>query len=351
MIRLTWRQLRAQAAVAGIGLAVVALVVGLTGPGLAHLYDTTVANCATHGDCPAATAGLLGTDKFLQSALSLLVLVVPVLLGMFWGAPLVARELESGTFRMAWTQSVSRTRWLAVKVGLVGLAALAVTGLLSLMVTWWFSPIDQVQGNRLSSLFVFNARDVIPLGYTAFAFALGVAAGAILRRTLPAMATTLVGFVVAWVAMGTGVRQSLISPLKRSFALNPNTTGYGFSGSFLSSGVATLRPEAPRIPGAWVYSTQIVNDKTGSLLTSRVVKADCPRLVNTAGSHTGSGPGALQQALHACVTNVATTYHEVTTYQPSSRFWAFQSYELAIFAGLTLALIGLGTWWVRHRVN
>lgn len=208
-----------------------------------------------------------------------------------------------------------------------------------------------MQGNRLSSLVVFNARDLVPLGYTAFAFALGVTAGAILRRTLPAMATTLVGFVVAWVAMGTGIRQSLASPLQRSFALSPSTTGYGFSGSFLSRGAATLQPDAPRIHGAWVLSTRIVSDKTGSLLTSGTVKADCPNLAATAGPRAGSGPGALQQALHTCVANVATTYHGVVTYQPGSRFWAFQSYELAIFAGLALALIGLGAWWVRHRLT
>ena len=59
----------------------------------------------------------------LQVALITLVLVVPALIGMFWGAPLIAHELETGTFRLAWTQSVSRRRWLLVKMGLVGLAA------------------------------------------------------------------------------------------------------------------------------------------------------------------------------------------------------------------------------------
>jgi hypothetical protein len=92
-----------------------------------------------------------------------------------------------------------------------------------------------------------------------------------------------------------------------------------------------LRPDAPRLPGAWVYSTQVVNDKTGSLLTSGVVKADCPSLVSAAGSHGGSGPNAVQHALHTCVTKVATMYHGVGTYQPASRCWAFKSYELAIF--------------------
>jgi hypothetical protein len=55
----------------------------------------------------------------------------------------VARELETGTYRLAWTQSVTRTRWLAVKLGVVGLTSVAVAGLLSLMVTWWSSPIDR----------------------------------------------------------------------------------------------------------------------------------------------------------------------------------------------------------------
>ena len=74
-------------------------------------------------------AGFLSHDKFLRDLLGPLMLAVPALLGIFWGAPLVARELETGTYRLAWTQSVTRTRWLAVKVALVGLASVAVAGL------------------------------------------------------------------------------------------------------------------------------------------------------------------------------------------------------------------------------
>jgi len=66
-----------------------------------------------------------------------IILVVPALLGIFWGAPLVANELETGTYRLAWTQSVTRKRWLAAKLGLVGLWSMAVAGLLSFIVTLW----------------------------------------------------------------------------------------------------------------------------------------------------------------------------------------------------------------------
>lgn len=355
MIRLAWRQLRAQATVAGIGLAVVAVLLALTGPHLVHLYDTTVADCATHGDCTAATRALLGTDRFVQSALNVLVIIVPALLGMFWGAPLVAREFESGTFRLVWTQSVTRTRWLTARIGLAGLAAMAVGGLLSLMATWWFGPLDQVQADRLSSSIVFSTRDITPLGYSAFAFALGVTAGVVLRRTLTAMATTLVGFTFVRIAVGTWLRPRLISPLHFDFALNPNTTGYGFSGSLLSnSGPDTLQPNTPNIPGAWFYSTRIV-DRAGNTLTSAVVRADCPSVGAGGGGPSSGGhgpvPAAVQQALHDCVAKVAATYHGVATFQPGDRYWTFQAYETAIFVGAAVLLAGFCLWWVHRRAT
>src|SRR4029077_7621347 len=127
-----------------------------------------------------------------------------LLIGMFWGAPLVSREFEAGTFRLAWTQGVTRTRWLAVKLGLGAVASAAIAGLLSLMVSWWSSQLDQVNGNPFDSL-RFGVRDIVPIGYAAFAFALGLTAGLIFRRVLPAMLIALVGFgavrraVAAWV--------------------------------------------------------------------------------------------------------------------------------------------------------
>jgi ABC-type multidrug transport system permease subunit len=102
------------------------------------------------------------------------VYLTPALIGIFWGAPLVTRELEAGTLRLTWNQSVTRTRWMAAKLALIGLVAMATAGLLSLMVTWWSGPIDQAGGfpvtmgqlSRFSPL-VFDARGFAPVGYAA----------------------------------------------------------------------------------------------------------------------------------------------------------------------------------------
>ena len=95
MIRFAWLQFRTQAAVVFGGLVVVAIILAVTGPHLVHLYDTTVATCATHGDCSTAASSFLQNDRTLQILLDAVVVVVPGIIGVFWGAPLVARELET----------------------------------------------------------------------------------------------------------------------------------------------------------------------------------------------------------------------------------------------------------------
>ena len=197
MIAFSWRQFRTQAIIGAAGLVVLGIVLLATGPHLVSIYDTALAQCRASGGASSdCNNPVLSTDSKLQVLAAALVLIVPVLIGMFWGAPLIARELETGTFRLAWTQSVSRMRWLLVKLGLVGLASAAAAGLLSLMVTWWYSPIDKVNQNRFGTA-AFGLHGFVPAGYALFAFALGATTGLLFRRTLPAMAVTLVGFVVA----------------------------------------------------------------------------------------------------------------------------------------------------------
>ena len=141
----------------------------------------------------------------------------------------IAHELETGTFRLAWTQNVSRRRWLWVKMGVVGLASALTAGLLGLMSTWWFSPIDKVSQNRFSAA-SFSLHGFVPGGYAAFAFALGVAAGLVFRRTLPAMAVTLVGFVVARLAVTYWVRPHFMSPATLNVPLSVNDVGFQVAG-------------------------------------------------------------------------------------------------------------------------
>jgi hypothetical protein len=353
MIRLTWRQLRTPAAVAGAALAAIFIVVAITGLHLAHLYDTTVAVCQPPSDCSAVATTFLRTDATLRSWLGILVIVGPGLIGMFWGAPLVARELETGTFRLAWTQSVTRTRWLAVKLGVTGLAAVAVAGVLSLMVTWWASPLDRVAMDRFGA---FDQRDVVPLGYAAFAFLLGVTAGAVIRRIVPAMATTLVAFVTVRLAFIHWLRPHLFTPAVRNQALDPLSTGYGSSGSlFHRIGASTLQPATPHIPNAWIIATRIV-DNAGHGLTSKVLNTDCPDLGSggpgpSGGPSRGPVPAFAQQRLRDCVVKVGATYHQMVSYQPANRYWALQWYELALFLVAATVLAGGCWWWVRHRLG
>jgi len=332
MIRFAWLQSRTQTAIATGALAIVAIGLAITGPQLIHLYNTTVATCTTHGDCSTATTAFLDADGPLQVFAEFLLLVVPVLIGMFWGAPLVAREFETGTYRLAWTQSVTRTRWLAFKLGLGALTSIVVGGLLSLMVTWWFSRTDLVRGDRFSSL-TFSVRDIAPIGYAAFAFALGVTAGLLTRRTLPAMVTALIGFVGTRVAIASWVRPSLITPLHKNVAINRATNlifGQRQAGVTLAASTRGI------LPGDWVYSNQIV-DRAGQAPTTQFLDRVCPQ-----SPRGGTAP--------SCIAHLAVKFHEVIRYQPANRYWAFQWGETAIFLGLAIILSAMCLWWIRRPI-
>ena len=218
MIRLTLRQFRTEAAISSGLLAALAIVLAVTGPHLAQVNDAFQSACKAARDCATAPNPVFEVDKPLQGSLPFVVQVAPALIGFFFGAPLIAREFETGTFRLAWTQSVTLRRWLAVKLGLVGLAAMVVGGLLTWMVDWWMSPLDAANKNRFDPA-PFSIHGVAPIGYAAFAFALGATAGVLLRRTVPAMGATLVRFVVARLAVEHWVRPNLAAPLQQSLSL------------------------------------------------------------------------------------------------------------------------------------
>jgi len=322
MIWLAWRQARVPVAA---GLAMVAAVAVV-----------------------AVTAGR--ADVAARLWLSAVVVMLPGLLGVFWGAPLVADELQAGTFRLAWTQDVSRVRWLALRLAIPALASMAVAGLVSWIVTWWAGPLDRMALDQFGS---FDSRGIVPVGYAAFAFALGVLAGTLTRRTVPAMAVTLVGFTAVRVVTRLLIRPRLLPPMTSATALDPTGTGYGSGGLWPFIPGPSLQPAPPDLPDSWITSIGVVS-RSGTALTNSELAAMCPgvRHGQAGGAAGGSGhqpvPPSAANAWHECVARVATTYHEVVTYQPPSRYWPLQWYELCLFLIVALLLAGAAAWRVRR---
>ena len=329
MIKLAWRQFRSQAFVALGVLVLVAVIAVATRPHLVQLLSE------------ASTTGPLleGPLRVLRGAFIVVVLVAPVLVGAFWGAPLIARELETGTFRLAWTQSVTRGRWLAMKLLVVGVASVVVTGLLSLIVTWWSNPLYTIgfsgptTPNRFDVL-VFGAGALVPLAYGAFGFMVGVTSGLLFRRTLPAMGVTFAVFAAIRIAVTYWVRPYFMTPTKTTLSLTSDLVELGLMRSS-ATGDVHLDPFA-HIPNAWVYSVDIV-DQAGN-------PAIPEALWNVVQD---GGPAGNPEAAAA---RLAEVYHAVVTSQPASRFWAFQGIGTAVFIALALLIAGLCFWWVRRHI-
>jgi ABC-2 family transporter protein len=357
MIWLTWRQARAAAAMMAAALALLAAVLALTGPGLADDYSSGIAACTNQsGGCAEFFQRFFHDNHNAFLAVTAIALVLPALVGLFWGAPLIARELEAGTHRLVWNQSITRTRWLAVKLGLVGLAAMTAAGLGSLAVSWWAGPLDKSAAGdfpRMAPL-VFDARGIVPIGYAAFAFALGVTVGMLVRRTLTAMALTLVVFVAVQIAMPLLVRPHLIPPIRSTVEVNASNVDQlvvaaGGGSSWARLQAPDTGTDAGRLAGAWVLSSQTIDPSGRAIDTIPLprIGACAPPRGGPAQPPLGAKPGVELSDCFAEINRLG--YRQRVSYQPSSRFWSFQWYETAIYAGLALGLAGFCLWWLRHR--
>jgi hypothetical protein len=325
MIRVTWRQHRAEVLWSVLLLALLGILLTLSGREMFAAYQqiqqgTSVALCArTHQQNPICDA--LTSDFRRQfgdfSALLLILTILPALAGMFLGAPLVAREVERGTHQLVWTQGISRLRWIAVKIGALVLVTALLFGVFSLLLTWWRGPLDAVSGSRFS--YGFDLEGAVPVGYGLFALALGIAAGTVMQRTLAAMATTLAGFVALRGVVEFALRPRYLSPV--ALITDP---GQG-------------NPRAYN--GDWVLNNGFTYlDRQGHAISS----ADAVNLC------TGSAKGATADF------NICLHDHGVrllNLYQPVERFWLFQGIESVIFLALAAALLGLAVWWVWARIS
>jgi ABC-type transport system involved in multi-copper enzyme maturation permease subunit len=348
MIRFAWTRFRTQALVGAGVLAIAGAVLLVTGIQLNHAYYVAAAVCKQQGSCAQMFANTFPSQGYLTAAngLASLGLAVPALIGMFWGAPLAAREFETGTFRLAWTQGVTRTRWLAAKLAIAGAASIAVGELFSLMVHWWSNPIYKANPSYTPFTSGSFHAGIAPAGYAAFAFALGVTAGLLIRRTLPAMAVTLAVYTAVIIAFPVWVRPHLIPPVQTtstvSLASIANMPAVGASNGhlFLLPGSAAVQP------GAWVISSSQLTTPDGRLPASEPA-GPC------AGPASQPGPGPTPPspaAAQACNDYIVSLHFRQTViYEPASRYWAVQWVETAIYLGFAFALAGFSFWWINRN--
>lgn len=295
MAWLTWRQHRPQLlATAGllVLLAVAAFVTEL--PIRAAYHRQALSSCLP----PAARSGCgLIVDHFrsefaARAAVTRYLAVLPALAGLFLGAPLLAREFESGTFRLAWTQSLSRQRWVLSRTMLLGVATVVAAAILSAMTMWWRAPFDDV-GGRIGPN-AFDVEGIVVPAYAFFAFAGGLLAGAVLRRTVPAMSLAVGIFVAVRVGAETLLRPHYLTPLHR-----------------------TVNSVAQSTRGRdWILENRLVDSVGRQIPTARedlaIVHAQRARV----------DP---QDYL------LSLGWRRAITFQPNDRFWTFQAIETGVF--------------------
>ena len=319
MIWVSWRQQRTEALIAAGILAVLAVVLIPTGIEMAHAYDHDGLS-ACHGQTTSESCGqAVGTFTARFESLSNLLgwlTLVPGLVGVLLAAPFVL-ELESGTYRLAWTQSITRRRWIASKLGLAVVVAVLVALALTLLMTWWRTPFVHLQGRMENG--AFDSEGSVVFGYVLFALGLAVAAGVVWRRAVPALVVAFGVYFAVRLFVDTWLRQRLIAPLSATWRLDS---------------------PGPNLNRAWVLD-QYPSDALGhrAPIVARPVGA-CARAF---ASHD-------KTAISDCLARHGQAF-TTAVYEPASRFWAFQGIETALFGGVGLLLIAVAAWWTHERTG
>ena len=334
MAGVTWRQHRIALAGVAVLLGALAVWLWLMGLPLHHAYAAAAA-CRPAGS--AACQGVSGS--FSQSAENhvmgskgpggVLLQVVPALIGAFAGAPVLARELETGTFRYAWTQGFGRWRWALAKLVLLAVVLAAATAAFGALVSWYYQPdyatSSQALGLYQNSPFgdLFSLREVTFPAWTLAAFTIAALAGMLIRRVVPAIVATLAVYAGLAIATAVLLREHYLTPLVTSSLTVPGTST------------------------AWIISQWSTKD--GRLAFGGNPPAS---LLNQLGSCLSAGnakplAGGFPQQLAQCLTRHG--YVQWTSYQPAGRFWPFQWIEGGWLLALSALLIAATIWVVRRR--
>jgi hypothetical protein len=319
LVWVTWRQHRV--ALAGVtvllgGLALYLLIMGLK----IHRGYASVTSCHPARSAACGLANNLFTSAYYPTAQTMtgFLQVIPVLVGVFVGGPVLARELETGTFRFAWTQGCGRMRWVIAKLVLLAVAVTVAAEAFSLLFSWYFQPwfAKGLDGGLAPQL--FDLRGVDFAAWTLLAFALGAAAGALIRRTVPAMAAAL----AAWTGLFFGTFMFL-----RKHYQAPLVAG-------------SAKANTPSFALNWTWAQWYTgpNGAVVSQQTIRNVMAHAPQSVQNS-----KNPNAATAYLSA------HHYTQWWLYQPVSRFWHFQLIEGGWLLALSLILLAATVWLVRDR--
>jgi hypothetical protein len=326
MAWVTWRQHRLALSGVAVLLGALAACLWIVGLQVHHAYTAaTACRPASSIACEALIGSFNGTGHFLATGYVLQ--AVPALIGAFVGAPVLARELETGTFRYAWTQGFGPWRWTLAK--LVGLAVVlaAATGAISVLLSWYYQPYfhPYFAGNPMSLTTessplaggLFDLRGVAFAAWTLAAFAIGGLAGVLIRRVVPAIVATLAAYAGLALATGIFLRQRYLTALLTS-RLN--------------------------VPGsAWIISQRWTTKggrPVSQSLLGHVLQEGGPQL---------AGKGGVPKALGSWQYLVQHGYTLWTTYQPAGRFWTFQWIEGGWLLALSALLTATTVWLVRCR--
>ncbi len=325
MAWVTWRQHRLTLAGIAALIGAAGLYLLITGLQMRGAYSS-VAACqpANSPLCQRAAGEFLdayapGAGWFLG-----LMQVIPALIGAFAGAPLLARELETGTFRYAWTQGFGRARWAVAKLVPLAVAVTVSTGAFSALIAWYLQPIFSA-GDDKGPLdpTVFDMVGLALAAWTLVAFAIGVLAGFLIRRVIPAVFATLAVWSALAVVTGFFLRGHYAAPLVTTSPSNPAQAWVLSQGWFHGGAPASL-------------------DMINNTLAQVDVRAVTPELFQ---------PGPATPANLGDPVNylIQHGYTQLTTYQPVGRFWPFQLVEGGWLLALSVLLIATAVWLVSRR--
>jgi ABC-type transport system involved in multi-copper enzyme maturation permease subunit len=316
MAWVTWRQHRFALGGTVVFLGAFAVYLWLSGLQMHHAYAT---------DCRPATSlacGINFTDRYGPTSVlvSIFAQAVPALIGAFVGAPVLAREVETGTFRYTWTQSIGRWRWTLGKLVPLAVAVAAAAGAFSALFSWYDQPFVAAGYAIPFTTRVFDLIGIAFAAWTLAAFAIGVLAGMLIRRVVPAIAATLAGYAALALTTGLFLREHYMTPL------------------------ATNTPDLPA--SAWAVSQWYAKDGTFAFAARSSHWVDAVMQLCRPETHNGPGADSLDSPAQ-CLTQHGYTVW--TNYQPGSRFWPFQWIEGGWLLALSLLLIATTVWLVRRR--